>query len=54
MSSTQSKPVPYGAYHKTRMLAYDPELAETGPGTPMGEYMFNQVHDGFGRSSCSG
>ena len=33
------KQMRYGAYHKTRVPDYDPELAETGPGTPMGEYL---------------
>ena len=38
---TQAKPVqmPYGAYHKTKIPAHDPELTESGPGTPMGELM---------------
>ncbi len=31
--------VPYGGYYANRVPSHDPELTETGPGTPMGEYM---------------
>lgn len=31
--------VPYGGYHRNQVPAHDPELTETGPGTPTGEYM---------------
>ena len=31
--------IPYGGYYANRIPAHDPELTETGPGTPMGEYM---------------
>ena len=30
---------PYGGYYANHIPAHDPELTETGPGTPMGEYM---------------
>lgn len=30
---------PYGGYHVNQMPGHDPELTETDPGTPMGEYM---------------
>ena len=30
---------PYGGYYANHIPKYDPELTETGPGTPMGEYM---------------
>lgn len=30
---------PYGGYHKNTIPTHDPELTETDPGTPMGEYM---------------
>jgi hypothetical protein len=32
-------PNAYSGYNKTMIPTYDPELAETDPGTPMGEYM---------------
>ena len=32
-------PNAYSGYNKTTVPTYDPELAETDPGTPMGEYM---------------
>ncbi|MDE2564279.1 MAG: Rieske 2Fe-2S domain-containing protein [Burkholderiales bacterium] len=31
--------MPYGGYFSSRVPGHDPELTETGPGTPMGEYM---------------
>lgn len=30
---------PYGGYYANRVPAHDPELTETGAGTPLGEYM---------------
>ncbi|MBH62157.1 MAG: ring-hydroxylating oxygenase subunit alpha [Alphaproteobacteria bacterium] len=39
MSDAKIPQEPYGAYHKTQIPGYDLELTETGPGTPMGEYM---------------
>ncbi|MCY0386995.1 Rieske 2Fe-2S domain-containing protein [Robbsia sp. Bb-Pol-6] len=33
------KLVPFGGYHTSKIPGHDPELTETGPGTPMGEYM---------------
>lgn len=33
------KLVPYGGYYTSKVPGHDPELTETGPGTPMGEYM---------------
>ncbi|AQV96639.1 (2Fe-2S)-binding protein [Cupriavidus necator] len=33
------KLIPYGGYYANRVPDHDPELTETGPGTPMGEYM---------------
>lgn len=30
---------PYGGYYANRVPAHDPELTESGPGTPLGEYM---------------
>ena len=30
---------PYGGYYANRVPEHDPKLTETGPGTPMGEYM---------------
>ena len=43
VAKTQSpgrrKAVPYGGYHTNTIPLHDPELTETGPGTPMGEYM---------------
>jgi nitrite reductase/ring-hydroxylating ferredoxin subunit len=33
------KLIPYGGYYTNGSVAHDPELTETGPGTPMGEYM---------------
>jgi nitrite reductase/ring-hydroxylating ferredoxin subunit len=41
-SSAGTKPqklIPYGGYHTNKIPGHDPELTETGPGTPMGEYM---------------
>lgn len=35
---------PYGGYYANRIPKYDPELTETGPGTPMGEYMRSFWH----------
>ena len=31
--------MPIGGYFSNRVPGYDPELTETGPGTPLGEYM---------------
>ena len=47
MTETQTKKdrlvhTPYGAYHKTTIPEHDAELANTGPGTPMGEVMRKQ------------
>jgi len=33
------KLIPYGGYYASKVPGHDPELTETGPGTPMGEYM---------------
>lgn len=33
------KLLPYGGYYTSKVPGHDPELTETGPGTPMGEYM---------------
>ncbi len=33
------KLVPFGGYYTNKVPGHDPELTETGPGTPMGEYM---------------
>ncbi|MBP0632910.1 MULTISPECIES: Rieske 2Fe-2S domain-containing protein [unclassified Cupriavidus] len=33
------KLIPFGGYYTNRVPDHDPELTETGPGTPMGEYM---------------
>jgi len=35
---------PYGGYYANRVPPHDPELTETGPGTPMGEYMRSFWH----------
>src|SRR5258707_8791399 len=35
----QKKLVPFGGYYTSKVPGHDPELTETGPGTPMGEYM---------------
>jgi phenylpropionate dioxygenase-like ring-hydroxylating dioxygenase large terminal subunit len=37
--SGRPKATPYGGYYTNRVPAHDPELTETGPGTPMGEFM---------------
>jgi phenylpropionate dioxygenase-like ring-hydroxylating dioxygenase large terminal subunit len=39
MAQDRTVEKPYGAYHKRVVPAHDPELTETGPGTPMGECM---------------
>lgn len=39
MTGSSIKQMPYGGYHKTATSSHDPELTETSPGTPMGEYM---------------
>jgi phenylpropionate dioxygenase-like ring-hydroxylating dioxygenase large terminal subunit len=36
---TRRKNMPFGGYYKREIPAPDAELTETGPGTPMGEYM---------------
>jgi phenylpropionate dioxygenase-like ring-hydroxylating dioxygenase large terminal subunit len=36
---TEHKLVPFGGYFTNRVPGHDPELTETGPGTPLGEYM---------------
>lgn len=36
---TVKKLIPYGGYYTNRTVGHDPELTETGPGTPTGEYM---------------
>jgi nitrite reductase/ring-hydroxylating ferredoxin subunit len=33
------KLMPYGGYYTSKVPGHDPELTETGPGTPLGEYM---------------
>lgn len=33
------KLIPFGGYYASKVPGHDPELTETGPGTPMGEYM---------------
>ena len=33
------KLVPFGGYYTSKVPGHDPEITETGPGTPMGEYM---------------
>lgn len=38
-AGTTRKLVPYGGYYTSKVPGHDPELTETGPGTPMGEYM---------------
>lgn len=37
--AAQRKFVPYGGYYSNQVPTYDPELTETGAGTPTGEYM---------------
>ena len=37
--ASKTRPVPYDGYHVNRVPKHDPLLTETGPGTPMGEYM---------------
>ncbi len=39
MTDSKTKQVPYGAYHKTKIPAHDPEITESQPGSPMGELM---------------
>ncbi len=36
--------LPYSGYYSNKVPAHDPELTETGPGTPMGEYMRSFWH----------
>lgn len=36
---TVKKLIPYGGYYTNKTVGHDPELTETGPGTPTGEYM---------------
>ena len=38
-AGTTKKLQRYGGYYSSKVPAHDPELTETGPGTPMGEYM---------------
>jgi phenylpropionate dioxygenase-like ring-hydroxylating dioxygenase large terminal subunit len=38
-AAAPKKSVPYGGYYANRIPEHDPELTETDPGTPMGEYM---------------
>lgn len=38
-SATTKRLIPYGGYYANRTPDHDPELTETGPGTPLGEYM---------------
>ena len=38
-TSRQDRREPYSGYYLRDVPAYDPELTEVGPGTPMGEYM---------------
>jgi hypothetical protein len=33
------KLMPFGGYHSNKVPAPDAELTQTGPGTPLGEYM---------------
>lgn len=42
MADAKNPPMPYGAFHKTRIPAHDPEITGTNPGTPMGEVMRKQ------------
>ena len=37
----QKKLVPFGGYYTSKVPGHDPELTETGPGTPMGN-LFRQ------------
>ncbi|QRX83706.1 Rieske 2Fe-2S domain-containing protein [Glaciimonas sp. PAMC28666] len=43
-SSKPKKLIPYGGYYTSKTPGHDPELTETGPGTPMGEYMRSFWH----------
>ena len=36
--------IPYGGYYASKVPGHDPELTETGPGTPTGEYMRSFWH----------
>jgi phenylpropionate dioxygenase-like ring-hydroxylating dioxygenase large terminal subunit len=38
-TGTVKKLIPYGGYYTNRIAGHDPELTESGPGTPLGEYM---------------
>lgn len=38
-AATSKKLMPYGGYHSNRVPEPDGELTQTGPGTPLGEYM---------------
>jgi len=38
-SATTKRLIPYGGYYANRTPDHDPELTESGPGTPLGEYM---------------
>ena len=38
-STTEKTLVPYGGYFSNRVPGHDPEITETGSGTPLGEYM---------------
>lgn len=37
--TVSKKLIPFGGYYTNKTPGHDPELTETGPGTPMGEYM---------------
>jgi nitrite reductase/ring-hydroxylating ferredoxin subunit len=38
-TAAEKRLVPFGGYFSNRVPGHDPELTETGPGTPLGEYM---------------
>ncbi|KER69945.1 (2Fe-2S)-binding protein [Burkholderia cepacia] len=38
-ASAPKKLIPYGGYYTNNVPGHDPELTETGPGTPTGEFM---------------
>ena len=37
--SKEKKLTPFGGYYSNRVPGHDPEITESGPGTPLGEYM---------------
>jgi tert-butyl alcohol monooxygenase / tert-amyl alcohol desaturase len=44
MANSSTPTRSYNGYHKTHVPEHDPELTETRPGTPMGEYMRKSWH----------